>query len=88
MWCVVVVAAGTRGKRALQPLSTYRTHRASVPTARPQLCPGSKVQRYVNCAAAGIPDACRRVKGCAWSDSTAYDNSTLSYIIGESTLLR
>jgi len=48
-----------------------------------QLCPGSKVQRYVQCAASDTPDACKVSKGCEWSDSTAYDNSTLSYIIGE-----
>ena len=36
----------------------------------------------MQCAAAETPSACAAAKGCAWSEATAYDNSTLSYVMG------
>jgi hypothetical protein len=82
-------AASTAAPCKLLPHRPWLTGAAPAAACRPplspatQLCPGSKVKRYVQCAAADTPAACAKVKaGCAWSDSTAYDNSTLSYIIG------
>jgi hypothetical protein len=65
-----------------QPLSRPLLQPTQHTQTTAQLCPDSKVARYVRCAGAATQGACRAARGCEWSESTSYDNSTLAYVMG------